>query len=128
MNSQKGALHKDISIETFCDLVVDGLQDKKGKNIVKLDLRHLDDAPTDFFIICEGDSNTQVKALSDGVYGKVKQELGMIPTHVEGQQNSLWILVDYFDVVVHVFYHETRKYYELEELWSDALFTEYDNL
>ncbi len=128
MNSQKGAQQKDISIEAFCDLVVDGLQDKKGKNIIKLDLRHLDDAPTDFFIICEGDSNTQVKALADGVYEKIKKELGMIPSHVEGTQTSLWVLVDYFDVVVHVFYRETRKYYELEDLWSDALFTEYDNL
>lgn len=128
MNSQKGAQQKNISIEQFCDLIIDGLQDKKAKNIVKIDLRHLDDAPTDFFIVCEGDSNTQVKALSDGVYARVKKELNMIPTHVEGTQQSLWVLVDYFDVVVHVFYRETRKYYELEDLWSDGIFTEYENL
>lgn len=110
------------------DLIVDGIQDIKGKNIVKLDLRKLDDAPTDYFIICEGDSNTQVKAISDNIYKKIKELTGQTPLHVEGTQNARWICMDYFFTVVHIFYRETRAFYELEDLWSDANFTEYENL
>ena len=91
-------------------------------------MRHLDDSPTDFFIICEGDSNTQVKAISDNIYKRIKDEGNLLPSHYEGQQNALWILLDYFDIVVHVFYKETRTFYQLEDLWSDAIFTEYQNL
>lgn len=105
--------------------IVEGIRDKKGKNIVQLDLRKLGDAPADFFIICEGDSNTHVKAISDSVYKKVKDELHSMPTHTEGSNNAKWILMDYFNTVVHVFYPETREFYELENLWSDAEVTEY---
>lgn len=110
------------------DLIVDSIQDIKGKNILKLDLRRLHDAPTDFFIICEGDSNTQVKAITENIKKKLKEETGQLPVHVEGTRNSLWICMDYFYTVVHVFYRETRAFYELEDLWSDAKFTAYDNL
>ncbi len=128
MNSQKEAKQQPLSIEQLNDLIVDSIQDIKGKNIVKLDLRHLDDAPTEFFIICEGESNTQVKAISDNIYKRVKDEAGLLPSHYEGQQNAFWILLDYFEIVVHVFYRDTRSFYELEDLWSDAIFTEYQNL
>lgn len=110
------------------DLIVDCIQDIKGKNIVKLDLRKLDDAPTDFFIICEGDSNTQVKAISGNIHRRLKEEMDQIPLHVEGVKNSRWICMDYFNTVVHVFYRETREFYDIENLWSDAKFTEYENL
>ncbi|MBU6341130.1 MAG: ribosome silencing factor [Bacteroidetes bacterium] len=106
-------------------IIVDGILDKKGKNIVQLDLRHLGDAPTDFFIICEGDSNTHVKAISDSIYKKVKEELHTMPAHTEGSSNAKWILMDYFNTVVHVFYPETRAFYEIEHLWSDAKMTEF---
>ncbi len=128
MNSQKEAQQKELSIEERNDLIIDCIQDIKGKNIVKLDLRKLDEAPTDFFIICEGDSNTQAKAIADNIYRRLKDEVGTLPTHYEGQQHALWLLLDYFDIVVHVFYRETRKFYELEDLCSDAIFTEYENL
>ena len=128
MNSQKEVQQKPLSIEELNDLIVASIQDIKGKNIIKLDLRHLDDAPTDFFIICEGDSNTQVKGISDNIYKRVKDEGNLLPSHYEGQQNALWILLDYFDVVIHVFYRETRTFYQLEDLWSDAIFTEYQDL
>jgi ribosome-associated protein len=105
--------------------IVEGIRDKKGKNIIQLDLRKLGDAPADFFIICEGDSNTHVKAISDSVYKKVKDALQSMPTHTEGSNNAKWILMDYFNTVVHVFYPETREFYELESLWSDAEVTEY---
>jgi ribosome-associated protein len=116
------------SAEMLNDLIVDSIQDIKGKNIVKLDLRKLDDAPTDFFIICEGDSTTQVKAISGNIYKRLKEELGQLALHVEGVQNSRWICMDFFNTVVHVFYRETREFYDIENLWSDAKFTEYENL
>ncbi len=108
--------------------IIDAIQDIKGKNIVKLDLRSLDDAPADFFIICEGDSSTQVKAISDNIGRKLRDNLGMRPNHTEGMEGAKWILVDYFDTVVHVFYPETRHFYEIEELWGDAKVTQYENL
>jgi len=128
LNSPKKAKQKDLTPEELNDLIVESIQDIKGKNIIKLDLQHLEDASTEFFIICEGDSSTQVKAISDNIYSRLKQEGNTIPSHYEGQQNAQWILLDYFTTVVHVFYRETRKFYELEDLWGDAIFTEYQNL
>ncbi len=128
MNSQKEAQEKELSIEELNDLIIDSIQDIKGKNILKLDLRHLEDSPTDFFIICEGDSTTQAKAIADSVYRRLKTEASTLPLHFEGQQNAQWLLLDYFQTVVHVFYRETRQFYELEDLWGDAIFTEYQNL
>jgi ribosome-associated protein len=112
-------------LEQLNHVIVEGIRDKKGKNIVQLDLRKLGDAPADFFIICEGDSNTHVKAISDSIYKKVKEELQTMPTHTEGSGNARWILMDYFNIVVHVFYPETRQFYEIEQLWSDADLTEF---
>lgn len=128
MNSQHKAQQKNIPIEELNALIIDSIQDIKGKNLLKLDLRQLDDAPASFFIICEGDSNTQVKAISENIYLRLKNEAGELPAHYEGQKNSLWICMDYFDIVIHIFYKDTRNYYELEGLWSDAIFTEYENL
>ena len=109
-------------------LIIDAIQDIKGKNIVQLDLRSLDDAPADFFIICEGDSSTQVKAISENIGRKIKEKTGLHPNHTEGMEGAKWILVDYFDTVVHVFYPETRAFYEIEELWGDAQITQYENI
>lgn len=106
-------------------LIVAGIQDKKGKKIVQLDLRKLGDAPADFFIICEGDSNTHVKAITDSIHKRVKDEMHTYPNHTEGSSDSKWVLLDYFNTVVHVFYPETREFYELEHLWSDADVTEF---
>jgi ribosome-associated protein len=127
LSSQKEAQQKALSDDELNALIVDSIQDIKGKKIVKIDLRHLDDAPTDFFIICEGDSNTQVKAIADNIYDRVKKEGAILPLHFEGQQNALWVLLDYFNIVVHVFYKEKRAYYELEDLWGDGIITEYKN-
>jgi ribosome-associated protein len=108
--------------------IIEGMRDKKAKNVVLLDLRHLDDAPADFFIICEGDSNVHVKAISDGVYSRVKEEIQTTPIHMEGSMNARWVLMDYFNTVAHVFYPETRMFYELENLWSDAKVTEFADI
>ena len=127
MNQQQ-LTNGTLSIESFTDLILDSIQDIKGKKIVKLDLRNLDDTPTDFFIICEGESNTQVKSIAQNVRKRVKEETGMLPAHMEGLEAGVWVLVDFFNVVVHVFHPEKRAFYDLENLWSDAVFTEYDSL
>lgn len=128
MNSQVNVHRPQLSIDQLNDLIVDSIQDIKGKNIVKLDLRHLEEAPTDFFIICEGESNTQVKAISQNIEKRLKREAALYPSHVEGTRNALWVCIDYFSTVVHVFYKDARGFYELEDLWSDAYFTEYESL
>ncbi len=128
MSVQTTLKRNPSAVEALNDLIIDSIQDIKGKNIIKLDLRKLGDAPTDFFIICEGDSNTQVKAISGNIYKRVKEETGQTPFHIEGMQNARWICMDFFSTVVHIFYKETRAFYELEDLWSDAGFTQYANL
>ena len=127
MSTQK-ALKPIHNPELLNEIIVDSIQDIKGKNIVKLDLRDLEDSPTDFFIICEGDSNTQVKAISDNIAKRVKFEADIYPSHLEGERTAQWILIDFFSTVVHVFYPTARAFYELESLWSDANFTEYENI
>lgn len=120
--------NKPLDTAALTELIVDSIQDIKGKNIVLLDLRQLDDAPTDYFIICEGESTTQISAIANNVLKRVKEETGLKPSHMEGKSFATWVLVDYFDVIVHVFYPETRQFYELEDLWSDAKSTEYQNI
>ncbi len=118
-------LTREAYLEQLNDLIIEGIRDKKGKNIVQLDLRKLGDAPADFFIICEGDSSTHIKAISDSVYKKVKDALQTMPSHTEGSLNARWVLMDYFNTIVHVFYPETRHFYDLEQLWGDADMTEF---
>ncbi len=128
MNSQLKIKARQLTAEALNDLIIDSIQDIKGKNILLLDLRHLEDAPADFFIICEGESNIQVKAISNNIYRRLKEEARTAPLHIEGQSNARWICMDYFSVAVHIFYKEARTFYELEDLWSDAIFTEYENI
>lgn len=109
------------------DLIIDSIRDIKGKQIVKFDLRDLDDAPTDYYVICEGESNIQVKAISENIHNRVKQETGITPSHIEGTTHARWILVDYFTTVVHIFYPETRSFYDLDEMWGDAKITFYES-
>ncbi|MFN0015859.1 MAG: ribosome silencing factor [Saprospiraceae bacterium] len=116
---------RDSRTEQLNHFIIEGIRDKKGKKIVLLDLRRLGDAPADFFIICEGDSSTHIKAISDSIYKKVKEETLTMPSHTEGSQNARWVLMDYFNTMVHVFYPETREFYDIEQLWSDADATEF---
>jgi ribosome-associated protein len=116
-----------VAEQQLNDLIIDSIQDIKGKNIVKLDLRHLD-APANFFIICEGDSFVQVRAIAENINKRLKNEAGIFPNHIEGKQQALWVLADYFTTVVHVFTSEHRHFYQLEDLWSDAKVTEYKNV
>lgn len=122
------ARREAISDEQLNDLIIDCIRDIKGKNIVKLDLQHLTEAPADFFIVCEGDSNTQIRAIGDRIEQRVREETGLKPYHVEGKEFGRWVLMDYYNTLVHIFHPEARAYYELEDLWSDARVTEYENL
>lgn len=100
--------------------IIKAIQEKKGANIVSLDLRKIAEASTDFFIICEAGNPTQVRAIADNVEEIVKKEVGETPYKHEGYQALKWILIDYVNVVVHVMQPETRKFYKLEEMWHDA--------
>lgn len=100
--------------------VIQAIQDKKGENIISLDLRKIPEAVADFFIICEADNSTQIRAIGDNVESHVKDITGEPPYHREGQQGMHWLLIDYVNIVVHVMQTETRKFYKLEEMWSDA--------
>ncbi len=128
MNSQAKVQQRHLTTEALNALIIESILDIKGKNILKLDMRHLDDAPTDYFIVCEGDSNTQVKAISDNIQKRLKQEAQTFASHVEGERAALWICLDYFHTVAHVFHKEKRSFYELENLWSDAKVTQYQSL
>lgn len=107
-------------------VIISAIQDKKGEHIVTLDLRKISEAVSDFFIVCEASSTTQVKAIADWVEVSVKKECGEIPYKHEGHHAAQWILVDYVNVVIHVFLSETRKFYKLEEMWSDGVATKED--
>ena len=100
--------------------IIHAIQEKKGERIVSLDLRKIPEAVADFFIICEATNNTQLKAIADSVEYEVKKNCGELPYKHEGRQGEQWILVDYVNVVVHIMLEEPRKFYGLEEMWSDA--------
>ncbi|MBE6340747.1 MAG: ribosome silencing factor [Marinilabiliaceae bacterium] len=110
------AKRKDPVLEA----VVAGIQDKKGKNITVLDMKGVDASICDYFVICEGNSNTQVDAIADSVWDKVHEDAGEKPLHDEGRENCMWILLDYGNVIVHIFQRDAREFYSLESLWSDA--------
>jgi len=100
--------------------VVKGIFDKKGLNVLKIDLRRFENSITDYFIICHGTSVTQVDAICDSVEDTVRIDTGEKPIHVEGLENCFWVLRDYGNVVVHIFLEEYRNFYSLETLWADA--------
>ncbi len=124
----KSLEEKEVANKILVDTIVDGIQDIKGKDIVILDLTKLANSVTDYFVICTGDSNTQVDGIAGSVLKKVRETTGEKPWHQEGQNNSEWVLMDYVSVVVHVFYREQREFYNLEDLWADANRTDIPNL
>lgn len=108
------------------EVIVDAILDKKGEQVVSLDLRKIGDAVTDIFVICHATSKVQVKAIADHVAEKVKTVLKENPWHAEGFENYDWVIIDYVDTVVHIFLKERREFYQLEDLWQDAVRTEYE--
>ena len=112
--------HQSDNAEQITALVVETMDSMKGKEIVTLDLRETGTAVTDYFVICHASSKIQVDAIADKIIDNVAEKLKVKPYHVEGRDNTEWILIDYVDVVVHVFLQSMRDYYQLESLWADA--------
>ena len=115
---------KSGSSEKLCDAIVKGMLEKKAIDIQVLDLRNVKNAVADFFIICSGGSDKQIDAIADSVEEEVFKSLKENPWHVEGKDNKEWMLLDYFDVVAHVFRKDKRDFFALEKLWGDAEITE----
>ena len=102
-------------------IIIQSIQEKKGENIISLDLRKIPEAVSDYFVICEATSTTQVRAIADFIEDNVKKQIGELPYKHEGHSVSQWVLIDYVNIVVHIMLPDTRKFYKLEEMWSDAL-------
>tara|TARA_B110000238_G_scaffold149883_1_gene161641 strand:- start:326 stop:694 length:369 start_codon:yes stop_codon:yes gene_type:complete len=115
---------KQVNTDDLISVIIKGIDDVKGENIQLLDLRDIENTVCDYFIICSGNSNTQVNAISGSVQKLVSKELKDKPWHIEGQGNSEWILMDYVNVAVHVFQKHVRDFYDIESLWGDAKITE----
>ncbi|MEJ8597728.1 ribosome silencing factor [Riemerella anatipestifer] len=114
--------------QELIDTIIKAIQDTKGEDIQVLNLTKIENAVADYFIICSGNSNTQVSAIAGNIEKTVRNELRERPWHTEGAENALWVLVDYVSVVVHVFQKHIREYYEIEELWGDAEVTKIEDL
>ena len=115
--------NKELSSKDLSELVAKGMSEKKGQEITILDLRKVKNSITDFFVICSGNSDTQIDALANSVEDEVYKFSKTEPWQKEGKANGEWILIDYVDVVVHIFNKDRRKHYDLEELWGDAIVT-----
>jgi len=116
--------NNNSSADVLITHIIEGIENLKGEDIQLLDLRAIDNSPCDYFIICNGNSNTQVNAIVQSIQKTVSKAVKEKPFHIEGQSNAEWILMDYVNVVVHVFQKQIRDYYNLEALWGDAKTTQ----
>lgn len=115
-------------IKQLVETITKGIQEKKGRQIVIADLTAMDSSICRYFVICQGNSPSQVEAITESVGDIVREELGEKPTHVVGLDNAQWVAMDYTDVLVHVFLPDVREYYDLEHLWDDAPLTQIPDL
>jgi ribosome-associated protein len=106
--------------------IIQAIQEKKGEKIISLDLRKIPEAVADYFIVCEAGSTTQVRAITDFIETEVKERCGEIPYMHEGRQVLQWVIIDYINVVVHIMLPDSRRFYKLEEMWSDAVMEEHE--
>lgn len=106
--------------------IINAISAKKGEQVVSLDMRKIHEAVADFFVICEASNPQQLKAIGDNIQDEVKKNCGEVPYKQEGYQHARWILIDYINIVVHIMIPETRKFYQLEEMWSDAPLAEHE--
>ena len=123
--SKKGAARLTRNSKIF-KAIIKAIQDKKGEHIVSLDLRKINEAVSDFFIICEATNQPQIRAIADAIEDEVKRKCDEYPYHYEGKTTLQWVLIDYVNVVVHIMLPENRKFYKLEEMWSDAVLEEHN--
>jgi ribosome-associated protein len=117
---------KDGSSKKLCDAIVKGMVEKKASDILVMDLRKVKNAVADFFVICSGGSDKQLDAITQSIDEEVFKAVKENPWHVEGKNNKEWMLLDYFDVVAHIFRKDRREFFALEKLWGDAEMTEID--
>ncbi len=120
--------HRPPSPAPLVEAVVLGMQEVKAKDVVHLDLRSVPNAACDHFIICHGDSTTQVEAIARSVEKFTLERVHEKPWHTEGKEHAGWVLLDYVDVVVHIFQRDVRAFYGLDQLWADALRINYENV
>lgn len=106
-------------------VIADAILDKKGQNVISLDLRPVGSAISDFFVVCNGDSTTNVNAIADNIIKMAREELGIKPLRTQGLENNIWIILDYGNIVVHIFQTQYRDFYRLEDFWADAPRKEY---
>jgi ribosome-associated protein len=116
-------IKKNTNIDETLSLIIQGIEDVNGSNITLFDLRKIDTAVCDYFVFCNGNSNTQVNAIVNSIQKVVSKETHDKPWHVEGTENGEWVLMDYVNIVVHVFQKHIREYYNIEDLWGDAQIT-----
>ncbi|MEP6674242.1 MAG: ribosome silencing factor [Ferruginibacter sp.] len=122
---KKSSITRLTKASKILKIIIHAIEEKKGEKIVSLDLRKIPEAVSDFFIICQANNPNQLKAIADSVEELVKLNCGELPYKHEGRQGQQWILIDYVNVVVHIMLPEPRKFYQLEEMWSDAVITEH---
>lgn len=115
--------NKNLSASELIEQIIEAIQEKKGRNIVVADLKGLGSSLCDYFVICEGNTNTQVSAITDSVWEGLIEKVGYKPYAVDGQRNSQWVAMDYGEVLVHIFQPEVRAFYDIEHLWADAKLT-----
>ncbi len=113
-------IQKNYTTEELKNVIIEAVEEKKGIDITLIDFKEIHSSIFDCFIICNGLSRPQMEAITDSIIFSVKEKFGILPKHTEGLQNAEWILIDYFDVIVHVFNQEAREFYRLESLWADA--------
>lgn len=114
---------KKEQVDQLITHIIKGIEDVKGQQIEIIDLREIENTVCDYFIVCSGNSNTQVDAIESSIRKVVSKAIKDKPWHVEGLENSEWVLMDYVDVVVHIFQKHIREYYDIESLWGDAKIT-----
>ena len=114
---------EDKTTKTLIDKIVEGIQEKKGKGITIVDMEKLGNSICDYFVICQGNSPTQVSAITDSIADMVREKCGKKPYAIDGLRNAQWVAMDYGDILVHVFLPDTRQFYDIEHLWADAELT-----
>ena len=120
--------NKNNNAQEVINQIIEGIQDKKGKGIVIVDMLKLGNSICDYFVICQGGSPAQVSAITDSIEDTVRENCGRKPYAVDGLRNAQWVAMDYGDILVHVFQPEVRKFYDIEHLWADATLTEIPDL
>lgn len=113
-----------IETKEVINRIVEGIQEKKGKGIVVVDMLGLGNSVCDYFVICQGNSPNQVSAITDSIADMVREQCGKKPYAIDGLRNSQWVAMDYGDILVHVFLPDVRSFYDIEHLWADAKITE----